>query len=95
MASCIFRSTLCHSSLVIRPSFGEKKCWVKAEWLASCSRRSACRKNLKKGAGRNPAHGSRGQAGAGMVKITMTGKHDCKRVQIDAGVMDDKKCSKI
>ena len=31
-----------------------------------------------------------GQAGAGMVKITMTGKHDCKRVQIDAGVMDDK-----
>ena len=31
-----------------------------------------------------------GQAGAGMVKITMTGKHECKRVQIDAGVMDDK-----
>ena len=31
-----------------------------------------------------------GQAGAGMVKITLTGKHDCKRVQIDAGVMDDK-----
>ncbi|MBL8310565.1 MAG: YbaB/EbfC family nucleoid-associated protein [Burkholderiales bacterium] len=31
-----------------------------------------------------------GQAGAGMVKVTMTGKHDCKRVQIDAGVMDDK-----
>ena len=25
-----------------------------------------------------------------MVKITITGKHDCKRVQIDAGVMDDK-----
>ena len=35
--------------------------------------------NLKKAQGRNPAHGSRGQAGAGMVKITMTGKHDCKR----------------
>ncbi len=31
-----------------------------------------------------------GQAGAGMVKITMTGKHECKRVQIDASVMDDK-----
>jgi nucleoid-associated protein EbfC len=31
-----------------------------------------------------------GQAGAGMVKVTMTGKHDCKRVQIDPGVMDDK-----
>jgi len=31
-----------------------------------------------------------GQAGAGMVKITMTGKHECKRVQIDAGVMDDR-----
>jgi nucleoid-associated protein EbfC len=31
-----------------------------------------------------------GQAGAGMVKVTMTGKHDCKRVQIDPSVMDDK-----
>ncbi len=31
-----------------------------------------------------------GQAGAGMVKITMTGKHECRRVQIDPGVMDDK-----
>lgn len=31
-----------------------------------------------------------GQAGAGMVKVTMTGKHECKRVQIDPGVMDDK-----
>ncbi len=31
-----------------------------------------------------------GAAGAGMVKITMTGKHDVKRVHIDASVMDDK-----
>ncbi len=31
-----------------------------------------------------------GHAGAGMVKVTMTGKHDCKRVQIDPSVMDDK-----
>ncbi len=31
-----------------------------------------------------------GQAGAGMVKVTMTCKHDVKRVTIDPSVMDDK-----
>jgi hypothetical protein len=31
-----------------------------------------------------------GQSGAGMVKITMTCKHDVKRVSIDPSVMDDK-----
>lgn len=31
-----------------------------------------------------------GQAGAGMVKITMTCKHDVRRVEIDDSVMDDK-----
>lgn len=31
-----------------------------------------------------------GQAGAGAVKVTMTGKHDIKRVMIDSSVMDDK-----
>ena len=31
-----------------------------------------------------------GQAGAGAVKITMTCKHDVKRVNIDPSVMDDK-----
>lgn len=31
-----------------------------------------------------------GQSGAGMVKVTMTCKHDIKRVNIDASVMDDK-----
>ncbi|MDO8933903.1 MAG: YbaB/EbfC family nucleoid-associated protein, partial [Rhodocyclaceae bacterium] len=31
-----------------------------------------------------------GQSGAGMVKVTMTCKHDVKRVAIDASVMDDK-----
>ncbi|MCE1185504.1 YbaB/EbfC family nucleoid-associated protein [Zoogloea sp.] len=31
-----------------------------------------------------------GQAGAGMVKITMTCKHDVRRVTIDPSVMDDK-----
>jgi nucleoid-associated protein EbfC len=30
-----------------------------------------------------------GSAGAGMVKVTMTGKHDIKRVTIDPSVMDD------
>ena len=31
-----------------------------------------------------------GVSGAGMVRITMTCRNDVKRVQIDAGVMDDK-----
>ena len=31
-----------------------------------------------------------GQAGAGMVKVVMTCKHDVRRVSIDASVMDDK-----
>ncbi|AKU10659.1 YbaB/EbfC family nucleoid-associated protein [Aromatoleum toluolicum] len=31
-----------------------------------------------------------GQAGAGMVKILMTCKHDVRRVTIDPSVMDDK-----
>lgn len=32
-----------------------------------------------------------GQAGAGMVKVTMTGRHDVKRVSIDASLMGDDK----
>ncbi|MFA6311690.1 MAG: YbaB/EbfC family nucleoid-associated protein [Sterolibacterium sp.] len=31
-----------------------------------------------------------GQSGAGVVKVTMTCKHDVRRVSIDASVMDDK-----
>ena len=31
-----------------------------------------------------------GQSGGGMVKVTMTGRHDVKRVEIDESVMDDK-----
>lgn len=31
-----------------------------------------------------------GQAGGGMVKVVMTGRHDIKKVQIDDSVMDDK-----
>ncbi|WIM05985.1 MAG: YbaB/EbfC family nucleoid-associated protein [Candidatus Nitricoxidivorans perseverans] len=31
-----------------------------------------------------------GQSGAGAVKVTMTGKHDVKRVTIDPSVMDDR-----
>ena len=32
-----------------------------------------------------------GQSGAGMVKITMTGKHDVKRVQIEDALFEDDK----
>jgi len=31
-----------------------------------------------------------GQAGSGMVKVTMTCSHDVRRVSLDASVMDDK-----
>jgi len=31
-----------------------------------------------------------GESGAGMVKVTMTGKHDLKKVTIDPSIMDDK-----
>ena len=32
-----------------------------------------------------------GEAGAGLVKITMTGKHDVMRVEIDSGLLDEDK----
>lgn len=32
-----------------------------------------------------------GQAGGGMVKVTMTGRHDIKRVEIDDSLMSDDK----
>lgn len=32
-----------------------------------------------------------GQAGAGMVKVTMTGRHEIKRVTIDASLLADEK----
>ena len=30
-----------------------------------------------------------GESGAGLVKVTMTGRHDVKRVEVDPGVMDE------
>lgn len=32
-----------------------------------------------------------GESGAGMVKVTMTGRHDVKRVEIDPGLMEEDK----
>ncbi len=32
-----------------------------------------------------------GESGAGMVKVTMTGRHDVKRVQIDDGLLSESK----
>ena len=32
-----------------------------------------------------------GESGAGMVRITMTGRHDVKRVEIDPGLMEEDK----
>jgi hypothetical protein len=33
----------------------------------------------------------KGESGAGMVKVTMTGRHDVKRVEIDDSLMNDDK----
>lgn len=32
-----------------------------------------------------------GESGAGMIKVTMTGRHDVKRVEIDPGLMSEDK----
>lgn len=32
-----------------------------------------------------------GESGAGLVKVTMTGRHDVKRIQIDPGLMGEDK----
>jgi nucleoid-associated protein EbfC len=45
--------------------------------------------NLKKAQDEIAAMEVEGQAGAGMVKVTMTGRHDVKRVSIDPSLMGD------
>jgi len=47
--------------------------------------------NLKKAQDEIAAMEVEGQAGAGMVKVTMTGRHDVKRVSIDPSLMGDDK----
>ena len=47
--------------------------------------------NLKKAQDEIAAMEVEGQAGAGLVKITMTGRHDVKRVSIDPSLMGDDK----
>ncbi len=47
--------------------------------------------NLKKAQDEIAASEVEGQAGAGMVKVTMTGRHAVKRVSIDPSLMGDDK----
>jgi DNA-binding YbaB/EbfC family protein len=47
--------------------------------------------NLKKAQDQIASIEIEGQAGAGMVKVIMTGRHDIKRVSIDASLMSDDK----
>ncbi len=47
--------------------------------------------NLKKAQEEIAAMQVEGQAGAGMVKVTMTGRHDVKRVSIDPSLLGDDK----
>ena len=46
--------------------------------------------NLKKAQDELAHQEVNGESGAGLVKVTMTCKHDVKRVTIDPSVMDDK-----
>ncbi|GHT81734.1 nucleoid-associated protein [Betaproteobacteria bacterium] len=46
--------------------------------------------NMKKMQDQIAAMEIEGEAGAGMVKVVMTGKYEVRRVAIDASVMDDK-----
>jgi len=47
--------------------------------------------NLKKAQEEIAAMEVEGQAGAGMVKVVMTGRHDVKRVSIDPSLMSEDK----
>ena len=47
--------------------------------------------NLKKAQEEIAGMEIEGQAGAGMVKVVMTGRHDVKRVSIDPSLMSDDK----
>jgi len=47
--------------------------------------------NLKKAQEQIATMEIEGQAGAGLVKVVMTGRHDIKRVTIDASLMSDDK----
>lgn len=47
--------------------------------------------NLKKAQEEIAAMEIEGQAGAGMVKVIMTGRHDVKRITIDDSLMSDDK----
>jgi len=49
------------------------------------------RENLKKAQEEIAGMEVEGQAGAGMVKVVMTGRHDVKRVSIDPSLMSDDK----
>lgn len=47
--------------------------------------------NLKKAQAEIAGMEVEGQAGAGMVKVVMTGRHDVKRVSVDPSLMSDDK----
>lgn len=50
----------------------------------------AMQENMKKAQEQLAQTEVEGQAGAGMVKVTMTGAHEVRRVSIDPSVMDDR-----
>jgi len=50
----------------------------------------AMQENMKKAQDQLALMEVEGQAGAGMVKVVMTGAHEVRRVSIDPSVMDDK-----
>lgn len=51
----------------------------------------AMQENLKKAQAKIAEMEVEGQSGAGLVKVVMTGKHDVRRVSIDASLLSDDK----
>ena len=64
---------------------------MKGQLAGLMKQAQAMQENLKKAQEEIAAMEIEGQAGAGMVKVVMTGRHDVKRITIDPSLMGDDK----
>jgi len=64
---------------------------IKGQLAGLMKQAQQMQENLKKAQEEIAGMEVEGQAGAGMVKVVMTGRHDVKRVSIDPSLMSDDK----
>jgi nucleoid-associated protein EbfC len=64
---------------------------IKGQLAGLMKQAQQMQENLKKAQEEIAAMEIEGQAGAGMVRVVMTGRHDVKRVSIDPSLMGDDK----